>query len=156
MTPRTLNTLLWTGAILCVAGSALAVAVAVTLPLDEAPQERTGTDHRIPSTQPVESISETFALDNVWSRSLRTGLTEAAPTMQRTGNAQPSGTPQLLLVGTIGQSVALLQSGGSVEAALVGDTVAGAEVISIRPGEVQLRQNDQLFTLTKSAEEPGP
>lgn len=157
MTPRGINSLLWTGAVLCVAGSALAVVLAATMPLEEAPRAAAGTGHAAPSTQAAASSSETFVLDDVWSRPLRTGLTDTGPAINRAASSQaPSGMAPLTLVGTIGHSVALLQSGPTVEAALVGDVVAGAEVVAIRPGQVELRRDEQVFTLTKASEEPGP
>src|SRR5688572_28293217 len=155
MTPKTINTFLWTAAVACVGGAALSVALAAVLPLDDAPAATTHTSAPA-STQPVESLAPLFVLDDSWSRPLRAGL-EAAPANASSASTQTSsGPPQLTLVGTIGHSIALLQNGASVEAAAVGDTVAGASVLSIRPSAVEIRYNDRVLTLTKPAEDPGP
>lgn len=58
---------------------------------------------------------------------------------------------RLTLVGTIGQSLAMLRTAdGSVEVCGVGETVGGAEVVSVRPRRVEVRINGQLVALTKA------
>lgn len=157
MTPRTLNTLLWTGAVTCVAGAALAVAVAVISPVNDVAPRSEHLRGAFATTRAVESSAAQFVLDDVWSRPLRAPLGDELVLTSHPPPSQPAtGMPQITLLGTIGHSVALLETAGAVEAASVGDTVSGAQVLTIRPANVQLRYNDQLFTLTKPAEDSGP
>jgi hypothetical protein len=100
------------------------------------------------STQPGEA-ARPDSLDRykvVWSRSLR-DLSPAAPAARATTDA---GELHLSLVGTVGHSLALLQTPeGGVEVRAVGETLGGAEVLSVEPLKVELRYNGRIVTLVK-------
>src|SRR5688500_12017105 len=70
--------------------------------------------------------------------------------------APSTAVPALTLVGTIGQSLAMLRNArGEVELKAVGDTAGDATVTSIQTSRVEMRQNGQSIVLEKP-NEPAP
>ncbi|HEV8607957.1 MAG TPA: hypothetical protein VGQ99_21660 [Tepidisphaeraceae bacterium] len=64
--------------------------------------------------------------------------------------AQNSADPPLVLVGTIGNSLAMLKTrDGKIELKAVGESVAGMTIVTIAPSKVEARYNGKLISLDK-------
>jgi len=138
------------------AGAVLAVGFLTPLPSpanDVASEVRATTtpqhagDNQLP---PVDSFDAAF------KRPLRVALTDTAPTtMTPTAPVAPSAAapPPLVLVGTIGQSLAMIRTAdGTVAVKGVGEQVGGADVLAIRPTQVDVRIGGKTVTLEKPVE----
>jgi hypothetical protein len=96
---------------------------------------------------PVDSFSPLF------SRSLQASTADAVAAVPAAADTAQAAVPvsQLELVGTIGNSVALIKGpDGTVAMVEVGDDVNGAPVLAIRPSQVDLRISGKTTTLQKS------
>ncbi|HZK82385.1 MAG TPA: hypothetical protein VFC46_14990, partial [Humisphaera sp.] len=61
--------------------------------------------------------------------------------------------PPVTLVGTVGTSLAMLRGPDGVISVLsVGDQLAGAQVLAIRPAQIDVRFNSRTLTLDKPKE----
>ena len=166
MNSRRVNLLLWTAAtLLCVLG-VLGVALALLVPLSEQIAESPSTavatvPARVtPATQSAASplIAQ---IEHASSLRLRRMLGEPeniavnVPTVATTVNtpSTASDMPGILpitLVGTIGDSLALLRTqAGTVEVRSVGESLAGALILSVRPRHVEVRFNDKVVAMDK-------
>jgi hypothetical protein len=159
---RRVNLLLWTLAGICTAGAVLSFAFAVLVPLESA----TG-DTTVPATRPA---SQQLALrgmpalaeyEPIFSAVLRQPTTDAPPPSEPavTVDVAPAAAadrPALTLVGTIGQSLAMLRNErGEIEVKGVGDVAGGAKVVSIRTSRVEMQHNGRSIVLEKP-KEPTP
>jgi hypothetical protein len=123
---------------------------------------RAATSQASPDTQlPLE------AFEPIWGLELRRPLSElagGAVAAPQTGSAthvggngpavSGAGGP-FVLVGTIGQSLAMIRTpGGLVEVKGVGDVAGGGRIVAIRPMQVDVEVNGQRQTVSK-AREPG-
>jgi hypothetical protein len=148
MTVRQANFGLWATAamLFALAIGALVAGIAMPVRLETQTVEIPQTGSRAPTTVP-DSLER---YEIIWSRSLRaldvhpgSLIATAAPA------SQPSDVP-LTLVGTVGRSLALLRlADGTVEVISVGETLAGAQVLSIQPARVELEYNGKIVTLLK-------
>lgn len=147
--------MLWTATALLAAGAAAVVAWAALAPLHDfaAPGEmrQARTSHTRPNAVPaIESF------EPIWEARLRGPLGDGEPELADAGRAPPAAgaSPPLTLVGTIGTSLAMLRTpSAQVEVRGVGETLLGAEVVSVRPAQVDLRYNGRLVTLNKPPEQ---
>ena len=149
MTSRRINLFLWTGtAVLC----ALALsAVAWTLLNPIQPESFAQTSHAIPTTNPTAMVNLPSLSDvqPFLEKPLRHNLTGSASTTVATA-AQNSAGPPLTLVGTIGNSLAMLQTrDGKIELKAVGESIAGLTILTIAPSKIEGRYNGRLISLDK-------
>lgn len=167
MGPRRINFLLKGAAALLLMAATGVIAVGLMVPTG--PQEehlevRTAASR--PATSPVAQLPALPEFERVWSRRLRPTFGKAgpgaetgidAPAAMANATAQPSGVG-VTLVGTIGDSVALIRDGtGNVAAHVVGEAIAGAgTVVAVRPAEVDLQINGSRVTLRKAPEPELP
>ena len=93
------------------------------------------------------------ALDRPWRPSLgdtpsgTTAVASSAPALPAAALPQ-----RLTLVGTVGESVALIRGpDGTVALVEVGDDVDGADVVAIREQQVDLRQGGRVVRLQKAS-----
>src|SRR4051812_30844796 len=161
MTVQRVNLLFRLSAIAMLAGGAVALAVALLVPI------RTESADASPATQPsnIKSIAAVPPLDQfepVFRASLRgRDLSSASATRAA---ATINSAPGLILIGTVGDRIALLQNGnGEAEVRAVGERITdGDELIAVRPGEADLRRkaagavNDEIVTIRKPAESAEP
>jgi hypothetical protein len=115
---------------------------------------------------PASSASLVASLEPVFELRLRQPLGQAAsvntaaPAPARPVDAAPVATSELppyTLVGTVGNSLALLRGAdGSVEIRGVNESVGGVEVLAIEPTRVRVRYNGKVMTLDKPKEPPLP
>jgi hypothetical protein len=148
MASRRINTFLWTGtALLC----ALAVAaVAWTLLNPVQPESTAQWSHTIPTTNPTAMVNlpSLADLQPFLDKPLRHNLTGAPTTAATT--QQNSAEPPLILVGTIGNSLAMLKTrDGKIELKAVGESIAGLTIVTISPTKVEARYNGRLISLDK-------
>jgi hypothetical protein len=139
--------LLYAGVTAC-SVAAVAVVAATLMPLDGVAKEMGDlTASRSPSTSPSLSNDRVDramleSLDAVFSRSLRkTPAQPIAPvTPTSRPQAPPAAAPGIALVGTIGDTTAMIRNTeGQILARSVGQRIGDAEVVSVRRGEVRLR-----------------
>lgn len=156
MTARQINQALWIATAACVALAAGVVLLGVALPVGS-PGEAAGeakTGGRPVAAATTTAVPPLDSFDAIWPKPLRRSLNEGVAAQAAATAAPPvsaaAGLP-VSLAGTIGNSLALLKlSDGSVVARRAGDSVGGADVLAIRPGEVDVRFAGRSVTLTKA------
>jgi hypothetical protein len=150
MQSRRINSILWMLAAALATGAAVTLALGALLPLEIDPtsaETATRPNGRQSATAPAPELA---AFETILQKPLRQSLTDS-PTSMPAEAATPSG--QITLAGTIGISLALLRrADGSIEVKAVGETIDGAEVLAVRPGEVELRSGGETMTLRKPKE----
>jgi hypothetical protein len=123
------------------------------------------TDSAGGSRQPQSASDQAAALpslaamQHVWDLRLRRDLSPSDATLAAepipAAASLPANFPVALL-GTVGNSLAMLQdSSGQVELRAVGETVAGVEILEVKPYRVQVRYNGKVQTLEKPSEPQG-
>ena len=153
MRARNVNAILWMISALLCAGAVGAIALGVTLQLDGDVGDLSNRDAIAPTTHSSSTQLASFEL--ILARQWRQSLTESSSSMPAEA-ATPGGVSQLTLVGTIGNSLALLRhADGSVEVKAVGETIDGAEVLAVRPGEIDIRK-DGANAILRKPKEPEP
>ena len=161
VTARQINLMLWTAAAcLCgIAGLVLILGVMLPAKVDAtaAAVSPAGDKRPVPSAQASLPPLESF--ESIWAKPLRRALVDAPvsaqPVLPAGSVVAAPGAVPLTLVGTIGNSLAMLQSlSGAVDVKGVGQQLAGAEITAIRPGEVDVRYNGLALTLTKPKNPP--
>ena len=159
MSARRLNQFLYATAAIVLAGAAAVLALGLTLPLDN-----TGGDPSrgaAPVAVADTALPPLASLEPIWDLRLRGELTPAPAPQQPARLASdvapaPQGIP-VSLVGTVGDSLAILrQESGQVEVRAAGETVAGVEVLDVRPARVRVRYNGQELTLEKPPPDERP
>lgn len=166
MTARQINLLLRTAAAVVCGVGVLATAGLVVLPLRVSaahgqsvhPQDAPSSADVLTTLPPIESFSA------AWTGPLRRPLVDVdappveTPTVTTNAVAATSGsTAQFALVGTVGTSLAMLRGpDGVVMVKGVGDLIAGAVVVAIRPTRVDLRMNGSIVTVEKPPTDAGP
>ena len=155
MTARRINQILWT-ATACMGIAALACLLAgLLLPIDVENALKSGRANDISKNKPTTMSAITLAqYEPVWNASLRRPLADqpSAPTTEPVVAAAtvPENNSPLTLVGTIGSSLAMLQSAdGNVELKAVGESLGGMKVLAIRPSQVDVQYNGKKLTLDK-------
>jgi hypothetical protein len=158
MTRRRTNSLLYGGA------AALGAAAVVVVVFSVAPLESEATSPRgvrvtpvaaLATTHPASEVADLAALEPVLSRPLRgpaASVAHIAPPTEAHAPPPPVAAAGLTLVGTIGDSTALLRgSEGTWSRDRSGSAWGGAEVIAVRGGEAQVRiAGGRVVTLRKS------
>lgn len=144
--------------IACAAAVPAVIAAGLLTPRATAVAERSVERARpSPTTGPAAAPSpDEFGV--VLDRALRPPLGDVAssPTSAASDPAPAADvvtlTKRLTLVGTVGESVALIRGpDGTVALVEVGDDVEGADVIAIRQQQVDLRQGGRLVRLQKAS-----
>ena len=176
MNARRVNTVLWSLAAACAAAAVAVLALGIFVPLappavalqNDDPSLASPDDRRVSAaTRPSTATSAAGTMPplasfaSIWSAPLRR-LNLQGPAGQsgmsspRAAPAAPAATAvvvaPLTLVGTIGDSLALLRrADGVVEVREVGDEIAGAIVLAVRRSQVDLRINGRAVTLDRPA-----
>lgn len=133
--------MLWTGAAMLLLGGVSALAWALLAPLETVSAAGVGPATR-PATRPAE-------LEVVYAADFRPALLAGA----QVAEVAQGPLPPLALVGTVGDSLALLRTSANVvEVKAIGEKLLGAEVLAVRSGEVDLRYNGKVVTLKKPPE----
>jgi hypothetical protein len=149
MTSRQINMFLWSAsAMLC----ALAVtAAAWTFMNPVQPEAIAQSALPVPTTNPtamvnLPSIAEAQPfVDKPLRHNLAGVASTASPTTQPT-----SADPGLILVGTIGNSLAMLKTrDGKIELKGVGESISGLTIVTISATKVEARYNGKLISLDK-------
>jgi hypothetical protein len=154
MTARQINQALWiTAACLC-GIAALVLVLGVLLPVNAKPPadevSKSAGKHSTPGEQASLPSLESF--ESIWPKPLRRPMVDApvAPPAPTGPGIAVAGAVPMTLVGTIGNSLAMLQTpDGTIALKGVGEQLAGADVVAVRPGEVDLRYGGRDLTLTK-------
>ena len=140
---------LWTASVLLCAMAAGAVAWTILNPIESEPV--TLSAHAIPATNPTAMMNLPSPSDiqpfldkplrHNFSSSSQTAITSAQPN---------SADPPLTLVGTIGNSLAMLKTrDGKIELKGVGESIAGLTILTISPSKVEARYNGRVVQLDK-------
>jgi hypothetical protein len=169
MNTRRTNLTLWaTAAVLgCAAVGVLAAGVLLPPEADRANDAGVERQPR-PASRPTAvaaGLPPLALFEPVWTARLRQPLPAVDPSAAAAA-AKPTAArvaappvapppPPVALVGTIGDTVAILRvPDGSVEVRGVGEAVAGAVVVAIRRAEADLRYNGQIVTLRRDPDAP--
>jgi hypothetical protein len=98
-------------------------------------------------------------MEPIWNLRLRAELSgssapvEAAPAPAFAAAQAVNANLPVTLVGTIGESLAMLQgAGGEVEIRAVGEAMDGIEILQVKPARVEIRYNGRVITLEKPRE----
>lgn len=139
---------LWSGAVLLCALAAGAIAWTILNPI----RPETNIQIRaIPTTNPTAMVNLPNLSDAqpFLDKPLRHNLTGVASTAVAT-TQQNSAEPPLILVGTIGNTLAMLKTrDGKIELKGVGETVGGMTIVTISPAKVEARYNGRVVQLQK-------
>jgi hypothetical protein len=146
--------MLWLATAVCAILAVLSLALGLAIPLDESSQEQAAGQKQQLTTKGQASGSPTLAsFEKIASRKLRAPLTDtaAAPgSVPGTTTVAQQSDSAPVLVGTIGDSLAMFRMpDGSISLKGVGDKLDGADVVAIRPEQVDLLSNGKRFTLAK-------
>lgn len=160
MNVRKVNLTLWTVAGTLAVGAVVVAVMGVLAPVDV--DEPT-------SARAVKSVAATSqaspdarlgleAFERIAAIKLRKPL-EGAPATAGTGPQMTEVTPAttagaagapFTLVGTIGQSLAMIQTaGGGIEVKAVGEQANGAKIVAIRPSQVDVEVGGARMTIAK-------
>lgn len=154
MSTRRINQALWALSATLAVSAAVVLIVGSTLPVDWR-GIAAADDAHAPAQQNLSALPPLAALETLWNMPLRgeLALVAAQTAVPAAGEVTaPAGLP-VTLVGTIGESLAMLKDqSGEIEIKAVGDSVAGMEVLEIRPARVQVRYNGRVLTLQKPPE----
>ena len=146
VTTRQINLALLTLATVLGVSAAAVLVVGIATPLEIA--QGAQSDNAIPNL-PGAATHTIESYEVIWSRPLRDA---PANQVQPAAHVMPApdNQPQLTLVGTIGNSLAILKSAdGNVQVRAVGESFAGAQVMTIQPSRVQVRFNGRIIELIK-------
>jgi len=150
MSSRRINAMLWSGAFVLAALTVLLVAWAILSPVE--PEALEQARKLLPQTNPTNA-SGLPALSDVQAlldKPLRKNLNSAAPTTSVANLSNNANQPPLTLVGTIGNSLAMLRMpDGKIELKAVGESIAGMTVVAISPNKVDVRHNGKVISLDK-------
>jgi hypothetical protein len=156
---RRINFALWTSAALMAAGVAAVLPLALLLPVEVIPEAAApGVNRSAATRSATDRLPQLAAFEPVWKLDLRKSLSgEVAATPQAVpAAASVDGGLPITLVGTIGDSLALVKTrGGEVEVMAVGETAAGVKIVSVRPSQIDVEFAGQVVTLTKPKEPTG-
>ena len=153
MNVRRVNFAMWTAAALMTAAALAVIALAVFIParVDVRPIARTNVPAASRATD--DAVLALASYEPVWTLELRKPLNgEAAPAVATAPvtPAQANNPAAMTLVGTIGDTLALIQTqAGVIEVKAVGESIGGAKILAVRPSEVDLEAAGQTTTLKK-------
>jgi hypothetical protein len=163
MNVRRVNRGLWGLTAVLSAGVVAGAVLGVMLPV-EAPVENVDLGRRAAATSQTSPDSQLplSAFESIWALDLRKPLTGSAAEVARKTDANPAmmatgGGGPFVLVGTIGNSVALVRTGagGAIEVKGVGEQVNGAKIVAIRPMQVDVEVGGARMTIVKPREGSG-
>jgi hypothetical protein len=153
---------MWTAAALLSVAAAVSITLAMTMPLRIAAGGNESSTSRRTGMSTTRAGDDTSAsilasLEPALSLRLRQPLGQSTPTTNVAEAATPaapmtsgSDLPPYTLVGTIGDSLALLRSSdGNVEVKAANESVGGMEILRIGAGESRARYNGRMITLQK-------
>src|SRR5688500_13709332 len=135
------------------AAAAAVITLAIFIParVEAPPISRTNVPATSKSTD--DAILALASYEPVWTLELRKPLNgDPAPAVVTAPvtPAQANNPAAITLVGTIGDTLALIQTQpGLIEVKAVGESVGGAKILAVRPSEVDLQAAGQTTTLTK-------
>lgn len=160
MNARNTNLALHAATALFALGTVAAIALGLLLPVESQAPTVVATGGKVPATTQATDTLPLASFEPIFYLQLRRNLAEMpAVATNKTpsitaNNANPSNLP-ITLVGTIGDSIALIQAGADIQAIAVGETSAGAKVLAIRPSQIDIEYAGQKITLNKPKSEDG-
>src|SRR5215216_2824256 len=131
MTSRQINMFLWSGTLVLCALAIGAVAWVILNPLKT--EQPTQSTHSMPTTNPTSMVNlpSLSEIQPFLDKPLRHNFTGSSATTIAT-TQQNSADPPLTLVGTIGNSLAMLRTAdGRIELKAVGESIAGLTILTI-------------------------
>jgi hypothetical protein len=151
---RRINSMLWLATASCLAVGAVSLVAGVLLPFEVGASDRS-VDVRLrpQSTRESTKAAALASFDQIASRKLRAPLADM-PAASAPAGVSAAGVQQNragpVLVGTIGESLAMFRMpDGTIALKGVGDTLDGADVVSIHQEQVEMRSNGKRVTFTK-------
>jgi hypothetical protein len=154
---RRVNFALWSAAVLMTAVALGAVLLAMMLPVEvEAPRVRAERAATTRSSDDAVLALATF--EPVWNLALRRSFDAAQATtpVKEAGPAEVKSEGAITLLGTIGDTLALIQvAGGVVEVKGVGESAGGGKILAVRPAEVDVEVGGKVVTVRKVKETEG-
>jgi hypothetical protein len=167
MTKRRINLTLNYAAFALIAAACATAALGFFLPLKSVStsQNTPSPFNQVPRAgMPTASATAMASFEPVLARSFRLALgapSQNDPAAPDPAPAAAEAPPALAVVGTVGDSLAMIRSvDGSVSVLAVGDHMGGAQLVAIRGMQVDFKSNDGPFTLTKAPDPtndvPGP
>jgi|SRR5712691_4475600 len=162
MNVRRVNRGLWGLTAVLSLGAVACAVMGVVMPV-EAPVEDVSLGRRAAATSQASPDSQLplSAFESIWALDLRKPLTESGTDAARTMDASPAtaagGGGPFVLVGTIGNSLALVRAGagGAIEVKGVGEQINGAKIVAIRPMQVDVEVGGARMTIVKPREGSG-
>jgi hypothetical protein len=169
MNARQVNALLWVGTATLAGGAAAALLACLAMPLERV-EIGDARSQLSAATGPsaggeIAGLAPLASFEAIWSRRLRDELGSPSAPQQAAAQAKPApattgpaavtdNPPPVMLVGTIGNSLAMLKTpSNAVEVCGVGETLNGVTVVAVRPAEVDVRYMGRVIKLSKPAEE---
>jgi len=149
MTSRRINLFLWTASIFLCALAGAALVWTMLNPIEAEPIA--ASVHPIPATNPTAMVNLPSLTDvqPYLDKPLRHNFNGASQTSGATAQAN-STEPPLILVGTIGNSLAMLKTrDGKIELKGVGESISGLTILTITPAKVEARYNGRTISLDK-------
>ena len=140
---------LWTGSVVLCALAVGALAWTFLTPIE--PQAIAQSNRTLPATNPTAMVNLPSLADvqPFLDKPLRHNFTGVSPTAVAAAQ-QNSAEPPLTLVGTIGNSLAMLKTrDGKIELKAVGESIAGLTILTIAPSKIEGRYNGRLISLDK-------
>lgn len=164
MNVRKVNRGLWTLTGVLAAGSLACAAWGVLAPVEVSEPAVSGGGAPVAATQgSPDGRLGVEAFERIVGMKLRKPLdgamaattTNPAMVEQNPGPAAGGGAP-FALVGTIGESLAMIQTASGVEVKAVGESANGARIVAIRPSQVDVEvAGGARVTITKPREPGG-
>jgi len=156
MTPRQINLALRISAIAMGVATVPALVAGLAMPVQSPiPRARLATTPGSAAAPTMAALPPLEAFAGVWGQRLRRPLEESrsqpgVAIIAGPVQAVAPAPPPLVLVGTIGTSLALLRSpDGSTVVKAVGETLDGADILSVRLAAVEVRFGGKTLTLKK-------
>jgi hypothetical protein len=157
MNVRRVNLSLWTLTGALAAAGLLALGMGVLAPVEvEEPVVARGGRSAATSRASPDGALGAEAFDRIATLKLRkpldgSGATAANAQMTEQNPAAAAGGAPFTLVGTIGQSLAMIQtSNGAIEVKGIGEQANGARIVAIRPWQVEVEVGGVRQTIEKA------
>jgi type II secretory pathway pseudopilin PulG len=159
MSGRQINLFLWTTAVALVVGAVALAIAGVWVPVSVDSAQATAARRAAATQGSAGKGRSADGLEAVVSARWRRPLTDAPVPVAAAAVAQAPATSEQLpmtLVGTVGTSLAMLQSSdGNVELKGVGESSGGMKVLAVRPSQVDVEYNGRKLTLNRPKETEG-
>jgi hypothetical protein len=134
------------------------VALAVWWPVDvEVAGRSVGAERAATTRSGDDAVLALGTFEPVWNLELRRSFEEAPATIAKeAGPAEVKGGGVIVLLGTIGDTLALIQlQGGVVEVKGVGESAGEGKIVAVRPAEVDVEVGGKVVTVRKVKELEG-